>query len=151
MKEFLILLLSTALAVHALADETPYRKGLNTAHQRLRVLEAQREDARKAKAEFPQAANEERIRLVEKLLKDDPVWGLARQIEADLHALVGLRQKNAKESAMIGELKEFLAVISAVLQRANTREEAEALATTLRQFVARHDPGGAVEWAKSSF
>jgi len=51
--------------------------------------------------------------------------------------------------ALIETLKNLLAVVSGLDDRASTRAQAEEHATLLRQFVARRDYDGAVRWAET--
>jgi hypothetical protein len=98
---------------------------------------------------LPQAQEEERFRVLGQLLTEDPVWALARQIEADISAIVALPKKTPADTAVLEDLKDFLAVSSGIADRANTQAEAEGYAMTLRQFFVRRDASGAVAWAKS--
>ena len=98
---------------------------------------------------MPPAKEEEYLRLLGKLLTDDPVWALARQIQADIDALSALPARTPADGAIMVSLKDLLAYVSGFLQRATTRAQAEQFATALRQFVVHRDVAGASTWADS--
>lgn len=149
MKRSILLFLLLALASHMQAEDSAYRAGLNAAHERLRDLEIERCDYRKTTTGLPTAKEEERLRLLGQVLDDDPVWVLLNQIQADISALVAIRQRTTTDDALVESLKDFLVIVSGFGERATTRPQAEMFATTLRQFIARRDVTGASTWAKS--
>lgn len=149
MKSAILSLLFTALLVQASAEDSTYRATLESAHERYHVLDAERNDYRKPKPGLPAAQEEEYLRLLGQLSIDDPVWVITQQMQADIHALVAVRSRTPAESTVLEDLKDLLAITSGVEKRATTRQEAETLATSLRQFIARRDVAGARTWARS--
>ncbi len=137
-----------ALLLQAHAVESPYRAALKTAHERYRQLDAERNDYRKTEPGLPAEKEAEYHRVLGQLLIDDPVWALTEQIQADIDALVTMRSRTPADTAVLEDLKDFLAIMSGLQERATTRKEAEQIATTLRQFIARRDAAGALAWAK---
>lgn len=146
MKHTLLFVVFVTLFLQARAEDTQYRATLKSAHERYHVLDAERNDYRKAKPGLPADQEDEYRRVVGQLLLEDPVWALTQQIQADIDALLALRSRTPADNAALENLKDFLAIISG-LKPATTRKEAEQFATTLRQFIARRDAAGALAWA----
>lgn len=149
MKHAIVALLFVMLLLRAQADDTPYRAAVKSAHKRYEVLSRERVDYRKTKPGLPAPQEEEYLRLLGQLSVDDPVWALAQQIQADIDALVAVRSRTPADDAILDNLKDLLAITASVEDRANTREEAERIATVLRQFIIRRDVAGARAWVKS--
>jgi hypothetical protein len=149
MKQTGLYLVFAALAAQVRADDSTYRTAMNLAHERLRILNVERNDYRKREPGLPPEQETERLRLLGQLQTDDPIWALGQQIQADITALADARSQTAADAAIIENLKDLLAITSSFEDRATTRAQAEAFATALRQFVARRDVAGAGTWAKS--
>jgi len=138
-----------AFALQSHAEDPTYRTALKFARERFNTLDAEMHDYRKVKPELPPAQQEERLRLLGQLVADDPIWMLSEQLKADISALAAIRSRTPTDDAILDILKEFLAIISGIQDRATTRKQAEQFATALRQFIARRDATGAITWANS--
>ncbi len=149
MKLAVLIFLLSAVVLHASADEPTYLPTIKAAHERLRVLEAERQDYRKSRPLLPAGKEEERLHLLGQLFGNDPVWVLSQQVQADISAISSLNPQLPADIATVDALKELLAIISGFEERATTDAQAEQFATALRQFVVRRDLPGAQTWAKS--
>lgn len=89
------------------------------------------------------------LQLHGQLLRDDPIWVLSKQIDADIEALKALPNKTDSDAALIDTLKNLLALVDAHYDEATTRAQADEYARAMRQFVARRDYEGAKAWSKS--
>jgi hypothetical protein len=146
---FFALLSSLSLAAHAVEHHSEYRADLEATRERLRVLDIERNDYRLEEPALAPAQEEERLRLLGKLLEEDPVWSISQQLQADISALITQAVQTPEERALHDDLKDLLAIAMGVEGRARTRKQAEADATVLRQFIARRDVAGAGAWARS--
>jgi hypothetical protein len=149
MKHAFLALFSLVVVSHALEDDSKYRADLDATRERLQTLEVERNDYRKLEPQLAPTQEAERLRLIGKLLEEDPVWSISQQLQADISALVKKRDETPQERALHEDLKDLLAITVGVQERTSTREQAEAYAILLRQYIARRDVAGASAWARS--
>jgi hypothetical protein len=149
MKPTILLLLLLATVPDGLAQDAGYRANLQSLHDRFAALEMVRHDYLKPQPRLSPEQEQERLRLHGQLVRDDPVWVLYEQLDADIKALEAARTKTDSDTGLINTLKNLLATVTGVLDQPTTRAQADEYATALRQFVARRDEAGATAWSKS--
>ena len=128
------------------SEDTPYQTTLRKIEDRHMALEAERyHPANKAKT-LPPADEKELQQLTGQLMELHPLWVLFNQLAADIRVLAVQKTLEAKDTALLEDLKNFLA-LSAVMQgRANNLEEAQEHADMLRRFIVRRDFQGMKKW-----
>ena len=144
-----------AFVLHAEAQDSAYQTSLQQLRERLEELQIQRADYRKIRPDdrspkLPPAQEAERYSLLGQLFSDDPIWALQQQLQADIDALADASKPEVRAAnrAVLEDLKDLGALISAFEGRVPTREQADAMVAALRQFIARRDVDGARAWAK---
>lgn len=148
MKPIILPVLLLIPGLSAFASDSTYRETLRKVHDRFSYLEMVGSDYRKTQPILSPEQEQERLRLQGQLLRDDPIWVLQKQIDADIEALKALPDKTGSDAALIDTLKNLLAFVSAHDDKATTRAQAEEYAKAMRQFVARRDYEGAKAWSK---
>src|SRR4051794_40353205 len=113
-----ILTLSASLKARA----SDYRSALEVVHEQFYALEIERYDYRKPIPHLSPLKEEERFKLLGRLLSEDPVWSLTRELQADIDTLVSTGQNTQEERNLLEKLKDLLAISSSFLARSETRE-----------------------------
>ena len=149
MKPTILSLLLLLIVPHLRAEDSGYREGLEKLRHRCSQLETEASDYRQPELRLSPEKLQELNQLQGQLLREDPVGTLGDQILADIRALETLRTRTAADTELIENLKDLLAHVSGVADQATTRAQADELASTLRQFVARRDLAGLKAWAKT--
>jgi len=149
MKAIILALLLLSFGLSAFASDPTYQDALRKVHDRFAYLEMLRSDYRKTQPILSPEQEQERLQLHGQLLRDDPVWVLYEQINADVDALKALPTKTESDAALIETLKNLIAFVRAHDDKATTRAQADEYAMSMRQFVARRDYEGAKAWSKT--
>lgn len=149
MKPIILSLLLLTPVLRAFATDSAYQNTLRTVHDRFAYLEMLGSDYRKSEPRLSPEQEQELLRLHGQLLRDDPVWVLCRQIDADIQALKGAPTKTNADAALLDTLKNLLAFVSAHDDKATSRAQADEYARAMRQFVVRRDYEGAKAWSKT--
>jgi hypothetical protein len=131
------------------AGEFDYRTKVDSTRERFESLDLAFNDYRKNQRGLPPQEEEERLRLFGRLLNEDPVWGVALQLRADIDAITSISPQAPADRELLERLKDLLAITCEMDGRAHSRQEAETYAKSLRQFIARRDVDGARLWVKS--
>jgi len=148
MKPIILSLLLFTPVLRAFAADFAYQNTLRTVHDRFAYLEMLNSDYRKPQPRLSPEQEQELFRLHGQLLRDDPIWVLQRQIDADIQALKAVPTKTDSDAALIDTLKNLLAFVSGHDDKATTHAQAVEYARAMRQFVARRDLEGAKAWSK---
>jgi hypothetical protein len=148
MKPIILSLLLLIPVSTAFASDSTYQETLRAVHHRFDELEMLGSDYRKAQPRLSPEQEQERLRLHGQLLRDDPIWVLYNQIDADIEALKAVPTKTDSDAALIDTLKNLLAYVHGHNDQATTRAQADEYARALRQFVARRDYEGIKVWSK---
>lgn len=148
MKPIILSLLLLIPGLRAFASDFTYQDTLRAAHDRFAYLETLRSDYRKSQPILSPEQEQERLRLHGQLLRDDPIWVLYEQINADIQALKAVQTKTDSDAALIDTLRNLLAYVNAHDDKATTRAQADEYARAMRQFVARRDYEGIMAWSK---
>ena len=151
MKSFVFTLLALVPFLNAHGEETEYQKELQSLWDRFATLDTERADYRKPRPKLTAAQEEEWLRLRGQLLRDDPIFTVCEHLQMDLEALKALPSPTDRDKELIETFKELLAIVGSCRDRTATLAEATACATTLRQFIARRDSQGAIQWLKAKF
>ena len=147
MKNLLFLLLCFGL-FHPLrgSEDTPYQTTLRKIEDRHMALEAERFHPGNTAKILSPADEKELQQLTGQLMELHPLWVLFNQLAADIRVLAVQKPLDAKDAALLEDLKEFLA-FSAVMQgRAKNLEEAQEQTDVLRRFIVRRDFQGLKKW-----
>ena len=128
----------------AQGDEPSYQADVHATLGRYLALENRKQTGRT----LPPAEEEERRCLLGRLIDQDPLWALNRELTAEALALQQATVK-PQEQAQIQKLFEFVQITMEFEHRATTLAEAKSFAQLLRQFIARQDLEGAKAWLKA--
>ena len=144
MKYLLFALILIVLTQAAIAEEQSYRDNVDTAQRRYLELENRLQFGHS----LTPAEEVERYTALGRLIIDNPVWALTRDVTLDYQALRSGKPRTAEVTATAEKLLQLLQITSSLEHRATTLPEANAFASILREFVARRDVDGARAWAK---
>ena len=135
-------------SLHA-SDDTPYQVSLRRLEDRLLKLEMERSDTRRVPPGLPSDLEKQYQQVLGEVLLTNPVWGVIRELEHTLRALLVQPVREAGDDALIETLKDLLAQSAIVLGQAKDLTEAEKHAETLRRFIVKRDVKGLGAWTRS--
>ena len=90
MKRTIVLLLLSLPLLGVSAQEGKYRETLQGLHDRFAALEMKQNDYRASQPRLSPEEEQDRRCLHGQLLRDDPIWAVMRELQADIYALEAL-------------------------------------------------------------